>query len=83
VQLETDENGNIVIKPLAGCDILLVQTALLLVLRYAENQSNIEKGDRCLQVQIGLTCEKALELSDLLKAGADELIHQHSARPVN
>jgi hypothetical protein len=74
VQLETDENGDILTRPVTGWSIFPVaEIAVLLAVRYVETPEQLETGAN-KQLQLVLTPQQCLELAETLKRRANAIL---------
>jgi hypothetical protein len=81
-QLTKDDNGDIVITPVAEwMTAALGGTGVLLAIRHVENLGEVESGGKW--VQLGLTPRQCLELSGVLKRAAEILESPPPGTPLN
>jgi len=73
LRMETDEAGNVVIKPVRGWEAWDMSVSLLLIIEYGDKLAEIETADKH-QIQLGLTPRQCLDLSSLLKRSANNLL---------
>ena len=76
-QLETDERGNVILKPVKGWTTRsLAGMAILLAIDYAENPAEIESGGK--SIQLALTVPQCIELAQALSRGANAILGMSS-----
>ena len=83
--LETDSNGDIITKPVTGwITAPVAEIAVLLAIQYVETPLALETGDN-KSIQLVLTPQQCLELSERLTKLAKSLIEDqsHSEKPAN
>lgn len=71
---ETDENGNVITKPVTGYDIGPVyKICVFLAVQYVDKPEELEAGPS-KQIQFVLTPSQCLDLAAALKRNADRLM---------
>lgn len=74
VDLVTDDNGNVIMRPLTGWNILpFAGASVLAQIQYVETPEELEKGE-CRIIQLVLTPPMALELAAALSKVANHLM---------
>jgi hypothetical protein len=69
IKLETDANGNIVLKPVVGWTTgTLAEKSVLLAIQYIERPEDYETGQKL--IQLALTTQQSLELAAALNKKA-------------
>jgi hypothetical protein len=73
-QLETDANGNLVLRPMSGYQIgSIAGMSLLLVIEYLENPSALE-NEGSKSIQLAVNPLEALQLAEALTKRAMQLL---------
>ena len=82
IQLETDRNGQIIAKPVIGWTTATVAgMSVILAIRYIETLAEIETGGKSLQ--LALTPQQCLELSETLTRLAKKNLQAHPGTPLS
>lgn len=77
---ETDREGNLLLKPMAGWELKSVAgMALILGIEYAENQEALEMGET-QTIPLVLLPALALELAEALKRRASALLAEETPK---
>lgn len=72
--LETDDEGKIIMKPMTGwTTVPVANTAVLLAIRYADTQEELERGDS-RSLQLGILPAQCLDLAEALTKLARKLL---------
>jgi len=76
--LELDEHGNIITKPVTGwTTAVLVGSAVLLAIQYANTPEELESG-QSHQIQLVLQPQLCLELAENMTKQAKRILESHS-----
>lgn len=74
MKFETDENGNLILKPMTGWELRHVAGMLMILgIEYADNQGEFETGVR-RTLPLVLQPALALEFAEALKKQASKLL---------
>lgn len=77
MELEKDENGNVITRPVTGwLTSPAGGIAVVLGIQYAESPADIERGT-CKHIQCILLPQQALELAESLTTQARRLLEPH------
>jgi hypothetical protein len=84
MELEIDQSGNVVTRPLTAWTMMPVaDIAILLAIQYVETPVELETGDKH-QIQLVLTPKQGLELAEKLTKLAKRLLQDRPReKPVN
>ena len=83
-ELQTDSNGNIIVRPLVGYTTRpIASSAVLLTVEYLETEEGLRTG-YSQSVQLGLTPQQCLELAEALSKAAKGILDvKYPEKPLN
>lgn len=81
VELDRDESGNVLVRPVMGWDgWIMMQTNVLLAVEYSESPEDVSSGQG-KRVQLLLTPQQSLELAEALTRWANQVLAPSSSEP--
>jgi hypothetical protein len=74
VKFDTDETGNVILKPLAGWELRHVANTLLIMgIEYVESEEELERGEH-KTIAFVLRPDLAIDFAEKLKTEASKLL---------